>query len=163
MLVADGYRFLCILPALLLTTFFGLVVIAQIFEFIGNHYVLVSIFACLLIAFFIIEGKRGGAAISSTNLVNLVNREDALIVDLRDMKEYGKGHIAGAMNLPYSSFDTRVNELDAHKQRPLVLVCKMGQHAGAIGRKLKAQGFEDVRRLSGGMAEWTAGSLPVVK
>ncbi len=137
--------------------------IEQIFEFIGNHYVLLSIFAGLLIAFFITEGKRGGAAISSTHLVNLVNREDALIVDLRDMKAYGNGHIVGAMNLPYTSFDTRANELDAHKQRPLVLVCKMGQHAGAIGRKLKALGFEDVRRLSGGMAEWTASSLPVVK
>ncbi len=137
--------------------------VEQIFEFIGNHYILVSIFAGLLVVFFIGEGKRGGAAISSTNLVNLVNREDALIVDLRDMKDYGKGHIAGALNLPYTSFDTRAGELEVYKERPLVLVCKMGQHAGAIGRKLKAQGFDDVRRLSGGMAEWTANSLPVVK
>jgi len=44
-----------------------------------------------------------------------------------------------------------------------VLVCKMGQSAGAAGRKLRADGFSDVRRLSGGMAEWNASNLPVVK
>ncbi|MBL6689923.1 MAG: rhodanese-like domain-containing protein, partial [Pseudomonadales bacterium] len=66
-------------------------------------------------------------------------------------------------NFPLATFDSRVGELDTYKEKPVVLVCKMGQHAGAVGRKLKAQGFEDVRRLSGGMAEWTANSLPVVK
>jgi rhodanese-related sulfurtransferase len=109
------------------------------------------------------EGKQGGAAISPSNLVTLVNREGAVIVDVRDGKEFGNGHIAGAVNIPATSIDSRVGDLLAYKEKPVVLVCKMGQHAGAAGRKLKAQGFENVRRLSGGMAEWTASNLPVVK
>ncbi len=137
--------------------------VAQIFEFIGNHYILVSVFIFLLVAFTINEGKRGGAAITPNNLVNLVNREGAVIVDVRDKKEFGNGHIAGALNVPFSAIDSRVGELAPYKEKPVVLVCKMGQHAGSIGRKLRAQGFEDVRRLSGGMAEWGANSLPVVK
>lgn len=137
--------------------------VEQIFEFIGNHYILVSVFVFLLVAFFINEGKQGGAAITPSNLVNLVNRDGAVILDVRDSKDYGNGHIAGAVNYPFATFDSRVGELEPHKDNPIVLVCKMGQHSGAIGRKLKAQGFEDVRRLSGGMAEWTANSLPVVK
>ncbi len=135
----------------------------QIFEFIGNHFILVSIFVFLLVAFIINEGKQGGAAITPSNLVNLVNREGAVIVDIRDNKDYGTGHIAGAVNMPFTSIDSRVGELEPYKEKPIVLVCKMGQHSGSIGRKLKAQGFEDVRRLSGGMAEWSANSLPVVK
>lgn len=135
----------------------------QIFEFIGNHYVLVSVFVFLLVAFIINEGKQGGAAITPSNLVNLVNREGAVIVDIRDNKEYGGGHIAGAVNMPFGSIDSRIGELEPYKEKPVVLVCKMGQHAGSVGRKLRAQGFEDVRRLSGGMAEWGASSLPVVK
>ena len=95
--------------------------------------------------------------------MNLVNREGAVIVDVRDKKEFGHGHIAGALNVPFSAIDSRVGELAPYKEKPVVLVCKMGQHAGSIGRKLRAQGFEDVRRLSGGMAEWGANSLPVVK
>jgi rhodanese-related sulfurtransferase len=137
--------------------------VEQIFEFIGNHYILVSVFVILLIAFIINEGKQGGAAISPSNLVTLVNKEGAVILDIRDGKEYGAGHIAGAINIPLSSFESRVGELEEYKEKPIVLVCKMGQHAGTIGRKLKAQGFEQVRRLSGGMAEWTGSNLPVVK
>jgi rhodanese-related sulfurtransferase len=138
-------------------------VIEQIFDFVTNHYVLVSFFVFLLVAFVINEGKQGGAAITPTNLVNLVNREGAMLLDIRDSKDYSSGHIAGAVSMPVSSIDARIGELESHKDKPVVLVCKMGQHASATGRKLKALGFENVRRLSGGMSEWTASSLPVVK
>ena len=137
--------------------------IEQIFDFVTNHYVLVSFFVFLLVAFVINEGKQGGAAITPTNLVNLVNREGAMLLDIRDSKDYSSGHIAGAVSMPVSSIDARIGELESHKDKPVVLVCKMGQHASATGRKLKALGFENVRRLSGGMTEWTASSLPVVK
>ena len=137
--------------------------VEQIFEFISNHYILVSAFVFLLVAFVINEGKLGGAAITPTNLVNLVNREDAVLVDIRDTKEYSAGHIAGAVSMPVSSIDARIGELESYKEKPVVLVCKMGQHASSVGRKLKDLGFENVRRLSGGMAEWTASSLPMVK
>jgi rhodanese-related sulfurtransferase len=137
--------------------------VEQIFDFIINHYILVSAFVFLLVAFVINEGKQGGAAITPSNLVNLVNREGAMLVDIRDIKEYGSGHIAGAVSMPVSSIDARIGELEPYKEKPVVLVCKMGQHASATGRKLKALGFENVRRLSGGMAEWAANSLPVVK
>lgn len=135
----------------------------QLFEFAVNHFILVSVFVFLLFAFFVNEGKQGGAAVATGGLVNLINKEDAVVVDIRDSKDYKQGHIAGAINIPYANIDSRMNELEAHKDKPVVLVCKLGQHAGAAGRKLRAQGFEDVRRLSGGMAEWNGASLPVVK
>lgn len=120
-------------------------------------------FVFLLVAFFVNEGKQGGASISPSNLVNLVNKEGAVIVDVRDAKDFGAGHIVGAVNIPSTSFETRSGELADFKDKPIVLVCKMGQHSSAIGRKLRAQGFENIRRLSGGMMEWTGNNLPVVK
>ena len=152
---------MCILRDLILLLERALV--EQVFDFVTNHYVLVSVFVFLIVAFVINEGKQGGAAITPTNLVNLVNREGAMLVDIRDTKEFSSGHIAGAVSMPVSSIDSRIGELESHKDKPVVLVCKMGQHASATGRKLKALGFENVRRLSGGMAEWTASSLPVIK
>ncbi|MDA0977825.1 MAG: rhodanese-like domain-containing protein [Proteobacteria bacterium] len=137
--------------------------IEQLFEFATNHFILVSLFVFLLVAFFINEGKQGGSAITPSNLVNLVNRQGAVVLDIRESKEFGNGHIAGATSMPYAVVDSRMGELESFKDKPIVLVCKMGQHAGAVGRKLKAQGFEDVRRLSGGMAEWSASGMPVVK
>ncbi len=135
----------------------------QLFEFIGNHFILAGMFVFLLVAFFINEGKQGGAAITTSNLVTLVNREGAVILDVRDNKEYGAGHIAGAVSIPHTAIDSRIGELETYKEKPVVLVCKMGQHASSVGRKLKAHGFLNVRRLSGGMAEWSASNLPVVK
>ena len=135
----------------------------QFFEFIGNHFILVGVFIFLLVAFFVNEGKQGGAAIGTSNLVTLVNREGAVILDIRDNKEYSAGHIAGAVNMPYASVDSRIGELEDYKEKPVVVVCKMGQHSSSAGKKLKAQGFTDVRRLSGGMSEWSASNLPVVK
>lgn len=137
--------------------------IEQIFEFIGNHFLLAGLFIFLLIAFIINERKQGGASVTPSNLVKLVNREDAVILDVRDGKDYEAGHIAGAVSFPFATFDSRVGELETYKGKPVVLVCKLGQHAGSVGRKLKARGFDDVRRLTGGMAEWSANSLPVVK
>jgi len=135
--------------------------IEQIFEFIVNHPILVGTFVFLLVAFLINEGKQGGATVNTSNLVKMVNHEDAVILDVRDKKDFGLGHISGAVHMPFSSLDQRATELDADK--PIILVCKMGQHSSAAGKKLKALGFENVRRLSGGMAEWNASGLPIVK
>ena len=135
----------------------------QILEFIGNHLFLTGTFLFLAIAFFINESRQGGAKVSPSELVGLVNRNDASVLDLRDLKDYNLGHIAGSKSFPASSFDARVGELEGLKKKTLVLVCKMGQHSGPLGKKLKALGFEDIRRLAGGMAEWTASNLPLVK
>ena len=135
----------------------------QILEFIGNHLFLTGTFLFLAIAFFINESRQGGAKVSPSELVGLVNRNDASVLDLRDLKDYNLGHIAGSKSFPASSFDARVGELEGLKKKTLVLVCKMGQHSGPLGKKLKALGFEDIRRLAGGIAEWTASNLPLVK
>ncbi len=135
----------------------------QILEFVGNHLFLTGTFLFLAIAFFINESRQGGAKVSPSELVGLVNRNDASVLDLRDLKDYNLGHIAGSKSFPASSFDARVGELEGLKKKTLVLVCKMGQHSGPLGKKLKALGFEDIRRLAGGMAEWTASNLPLVK
>jgi len=135
----------------------------QIFEFIGNHYILVTIFVALLFAFLVSEGRQGGVTVNTSMLVNLVNREDAKVLDVRDNKDFKAGHIASAVNIPFSALDSRMKELESHKAKPVIVVCKIGQHSKAAGKKLKDAGYEDVRRLSGGMSEWSAASLPVVK
>ena len=135
----------------------------QVIEFVGNHPFLFGSFAVLLVIFIRNETQRGGRSVSAQELVNLVNREDAVIVDVRDKKEFEQGHIPHAVNIPYASLDSRISELSEHKEKPIVLTCKMGQHAGAAGTALRKQGFVNVSRLSGGIAEWRNQNLPVVK
>ncbi|MBH80718.1 MAG: sulfurtransferase [Gammaproteobacteria bacterium] len=135
----------------------------QLFEFIGNHPYLVGAFVLLLVLFIRNETQRGGSSVSAQQLVGLVNREGAVVLDLRDQKEYEAGHIVDSVNIPYASLESRLSELEKYKDKPIVLACKMGQHAGSAGTALRKNGFANVSRLSGGIAEWRNQNLPVVK
>ena len=135
----------------------------QLFTFVGNHPILVGTFVVLLILFIRNEMARGGATISAQELVQLVNNESAVVLDVRDKADFEAGHIVGAMNIPYSGLESRLDELKKFKDRPIVIACKMGQHAGAAGTLLRKNAFENVSRLRGGIAEWRGQNLPVVK
>ena len=135
----------------------------QLFEFIGNHPFLIGTFVLLLVLFIRNETQRGGRSVSAQELVGLVNKEDAVVLDLRDKKEFEAGHIVDSVNIPYASLESRISELDKFKERPIVLACKMGQHSGAAGTALRKNGFANVSRLTGGLAEWRNQNLPVVK
>ena len=105
----------------------------------------------------------GGATVSTSELVNLINKEEGVVLDIRDQKDFSAGHIVGAINVPFSGVDSRLADLEKYKAGAIVIVCKMGQHSGAVGRKLRSAGFNNVRRLSGGIAEWRASNMPLVK
>ena len=136
---------------------------ARFFEFVSNHLLLVGFFVGLLVLFVMNEARRGGRSVTAQELVNLVNREKALVLDVRDRKEFASGHIVDAVNIPFATLEKRMSELDRYRERPIVVSCKMGQHAGAAGALLRKAGFANVMRLSGGIAEWRSSSLPVVK
>jgi rhodanese-related sulfurtransferase len=132
-------------------------------EFVGNHPFLTGTFALLLVLFIRNEMRRGGHSISVQQLVDLVNREGAVVLDVRDRKEFESGHIVGAINIPYANLDTRIDELRKYGEKPIIVACRMGQHSGAAGTLLRKQGFKNVSRLAGGMAEWLNQNLPVVR
>ena len=132
----------------------------QFLIFISAQWPLVGTLLALMGLFMWNENRRAGDSISVHQLTYQVNNANALIVDLRDLKEFREGHIIDAFNIPFAKIAERMGELD--KTRPLILVDKMGQHSASVGRTLKQAGFQ-VSRLTGGMSEWTAASLPVVK
>ncbi len=135
----------------------------QVIEFVTNHPFLVGTFVLLVVAFVRNEMRRGGSSVSAQGLVDLVNRENAVVVDVRDGKEYASGHIVDAINIPYSSLESRWEELKPFEDRPIVVACKMGQHANAAGTLLRQKGFGNVAKLTGGIMEWRNQNLPVVK
>ena len=136
---------------------------AQVFTFIGNHPYLCGAFLLLLALFIRNEMRRGGRSVSAQQLVELVNKDNALVLDVRDKREYASGHIVHAVNIPFSSLNSRLDEIKQHKERAIVIACKMGQHSGTAGALLRKNGFQNVVRLTGGLAEWRNQSLPVVK
>lgn len=135
---------------------------ALFIEFLSTQWILVAALIVCLSLLFRHESKKGGPTLSSQQLVGLVNKEQAIVVDLRDSKEFQQGHIVDAINIPHAKLADRMAELDAYKAKPVVLVCKIGQHSGAAGKQLAAAGYEQVSRLSGGMSEWQNSQLPLV-
>jgi rhodanese-related sulfurtransferase len=136
--------------------------VEKIFIFASEQWLLVSLLFALVIAYFWTEGRKGGATLSIHSATRLINKGEAVVVDLREAKEYQAGHIVDALSIPHNKLAEQLPLLDSHKDKTLILVDKMGQHAGAAGRLLKTKGFT-VSRLQGGISEWQAQNLPLVK
>lgn len=82
-----------------------------------------------------------------------------MLIDLRDAKDFREGHISGSRNIPYSQITKHLDELKT-SDRPLVFVCNLGQVAGSA---LQQVGHADAYRLDGGISNWKAQGLPLVK
>lgn len=132
-------------------------------EFLAQEWMLAGAWCVMVILLFYHEARKAGQSVSSQQLSDLANRQNALILDVRESGEFRKGHITDSKNIPFKDLQSRSSELNAYKDKPIVVVCKMGQNAGAATKQLKAQGFTQVYKLAGGLSEWTASNLPLVK
>lgn len=107
------------------------------------------------------ERLAGLPRLSPAEVVRLINRDNAAVVDLRSTEVFARGHIAGAVNLPVAQFGEAASRLGKLAGRPLVLVCEGATSASVAGRRLRALGHARVHLLAGGIDAWRAASLPV--
>ena len=135
----------------------------RVFEFAVNHYILVSLFVAFLLAILVLESRRGGKKISAQGAVNLINRDEAVVVDIRDRKDFNEGRITGSINIPLNSIKSRASELKKFKDKQIIVADKMGQHSAMAVKQLNAEGYANVVRLNGGVADWNGSNLPLVK
>jgi rhodanese-related sulfurtransferase len=105
----------------------------------------------------------GGKDVSVTEAVQLINRKDAVVLDVRDDAEYATGHVANARHIPLADLGKRIKELDKIKGRPVVVMCRSGTRAAAACNVLRKNGFEEVFPLRGGLLGWQQASMPVDK
>lgn len=136
---------------------------AQFVEFIGNHLVLSTMWVVTLAAILFYHQRTGSSSVRPQQAVMMINRKDAVVVDVREKKEYEEGHIVDSLNIPLAKLKQRLKELKKHKDKPIIVVCKLGQHSGEAAKQLMEAGYEEVFKLSGGITEWRAQSLPLVQ
>ena len=139
---------------------------AELTAFAARHPILSLALAGLTLAIIgneIANLFRGFKGIQPAGLTALVNRENALVVDLRPIGDFEKGHIPGAKNVQMSQFDPESKHLAAAKALPVVLVCKAGQVGGGAAKRLRKAGFEKVFVLDGGIGAWQQAGLPLAK
>lgn len=138
----------------------------ELLAFAGRHPLLSIGLVVLTLAIIgneIAQLFRGFKVLRPAALTALINRDNALVVDLRAANDFEKGHIPGSKNVLMSQFDPENKKLAAAKGLPVVVVCKDGQASGGAARRLRKAGFEQVYLLEGGIAGWQQADLPLVK
>ncbi len=135
----------------------------QFVEFIGNHLALSTMWLVSLGAIVFYHRLTASSEVGPQQAVMLINRKDAVVVDVREKKEFDTGHIVDSINIPLAKLKQRITELKKHQEKPVVVVCKQGQQSGDAAKTLQEAGHIEVVRLSGGITEWKSQSLPLVQ
>ena len=105
----------------------------------------------------------GAAGLSPTEVVQLINREKAAVVDVCGPDEFAAGHVTGAKNVPLPELEAKLAGVVKNKNLPLVLVCASGMRSKRAVSIAKKLGYENAHSLTGGMGAWRTANLPVEK
>ena len=134
----------------------------QFIEFASNHLILASAFTFILVMLLVnILQDRGAKSVLPIQAVQMLNRDDALMLDIRSASDFESGHIINARNIPSADLKARIGELNKFKDRPIVVCCATGTTSGAALRELSSAGFEQVHSLKGGISAWRSDNLPL--
>jgi len=91
----------------------------------------------------------------------LQDKTPALILDVRSRGEYQRGHVPGAVHVPFYATWSRYSELDVAADEPIIVYCEHGPRAGIAKLGLRMAGHQDVVYLDGHMHDWKARGLPL--
>lgn len=136
----------------------------RIIEFIGNHPLLVLATAVVAVAIIVTEIlrlRRGPSSVEPATATQLYNRENALFVDIRSDAEFHKAHLPGAMHIPASTVAQRLDRLEPHRGKPIILYCNNGMQTGRVVAQLRKQGFAKAYQLQGGINSWQSAGYPL--
>lgn len=137
----------------------------DILLFIQTHWALSLAAAVVLTLLFILElirGKRGTKQVSASQLTQLMNHQDGVVVDIRPADAFKAGHIVGAVSLPLSDFESKFKKLDKFKSKPIIIACANGLDSPKAVSVLNTNGISAFI-LAGGIRGWREADMPLVK
>jgi rhodanese-related sulfurtransferase len=106
---------------------------------------------------------RGRGGVSAAEATTLINRRNAVVIDLRTASEYAQGHLPMARNVEFGELQAKIGQIAKNKGNPVVLVCQTGQQSQKASRIVSDAGFAEVHVLQGGLDAWQKAGMPVVK
>lgn len=125
------------------------------------HWAALAVVTGSWLLFDFIRNQGDKSLVSPVEATMLINREDAVVIDVRDQGEFTQGHIPNARHLPLGDLARRIGELEKLKDRPLVLCCASGARSANALAQLKKAGFEKLYNLRGGFFEWEKAGHPI--
>ena len=136
----------------------------QLSEFAANHVLLV---AALVVILAMLAGTelrhRFGKVkdVAPAEATRLINHENAVLVDMRNDKDYREGHIVNAVHV--TDRNDAVARLEKYRDRPLIICCRSGNQSLRLSAELSKHGFASVYNLKGGLHAWQQAGLPLSK
>jgi rhodanese-related sulfurtransferase len=138
----------------------------KLLEFAAHHWILVSALVAvivLLINSSLKDMLGGSGSVSPVEATQLINHSNAVMIDVREDKEFAEGHIINAIHIPLASLNDRLRELEKYKAKHLIVSCRSGSRSASACNTLRKAGFENVSNLKGGVLAWQSASLPLTK
>ena len=140
--------------------------VSRLTEFVVNHWALSLAFVAILILLIANEVRSrlyGAPQLGPHAATQTLNSEGAVVLDVREDREFQQGHIANALHIPLGQLNKRLSELEKYRDRALVTYCRSGHRSNSAAALLRKQGFTSVYNLAGGIVAWQNASLPVTK
>ena len=109
------------------------------------------------------RGLRTSAEVGPAEAVTLINRKDAVVLDVRDEKDFVGGHINNARHIPEKELPDRMKELEKFKNKSVIVSCASGRRAATVADSLRKQGFANIVALRGGIGAWQQAGMPLEK
>ena len=103
------------------------------------------------------------AGVAPAGAVQLINRQKAVVVDVREPEEFAAGHVGGARNVPLGQLQDKLPAAVKNKTVPLLLTCATGARAQRAVGVAKKLGYEKAQVIAGGLKAWKEANLPTEK
>jgi rhodanese-related sulfurtransferase len=124
--------------------------------------ILIALSSGGMLAWPLLRGANSGS-LTAQGAVQLINRERAVVVDVREPEEFAAGHMTGAKNVPLNQLEEKLAAAVKNKTVPLLLVCATGARAQRAVATAKKLGYEQAQAVAGGLKSWKEANLPVEK
>lgn len=133
-------------------------------DFINQNILLVSIVVVSgLGLLFPLLTRAGRNEVGAVEATQLINRENAIVLDVREVDEFVGGHLPEARNIPLGKLGERISELDKFKDKPVIVCCAAGMRSAKAAGELGKQGYSRVYSLAGGVDAWVGAGYPIKK
>lgn len=133
--------------------------------FLSHHMALSAGIAVLFVLLIIVEllrAKRVNYSITPAKLTQLINHDNAVVVDIRTKDAFRSGHIIDAISMPANENKDLSKRLVKYKNRPLTLIGNNGVESQKVAALLLKEGY-NVHSLSGGIRAWVDAQMPLIK
>ena len=136
----------------------------MLYNFIFKNLFLISVFFVFLFFLFILEIKnilQSKNIINTSKVIDLINHENALLLDIREESSYKDVHLLNSINLPFLRLEKDYIKLKKYKLKTIILIYSNFNLALRAVNFLKKNNFERVFLIENGIDSWLKSDLPV--